>query len=42
MIAYVLAARVVEPKLPVAALLIPVPLQVPPAVAAVRVTGSAD
>ena len=41
-IAYVFAANVGEPKLPVAGLLIPVPLHVPPGVAAVRVAGRAD
>ena len=37
-----LAARVVDPKLPVEVLLIPVPLHVPPAVAAVKVNGRED
>ena len=37
---YEFPANEVEPKLPVDALLIPVPVQVPPGLAAVRVYGS--
>ena len=39
---YVLAANVADPKLPVAVLLIPAPLHVPPADAETNVTGKSD